>query len=582
MPKDGARRKLSAIFIADAKGYSRLMGEDDVSTVRTLKQYREVMTTLIPEYRGRVVDSPGDNLLAEFSSVVDAVECAVEIQKELKKRNQALTENRRMEFRIGVTLGEVIEDDERIYGDGINIAARLEGLAEGGGICISGAAFEQIENKLNLNHEYLGEQRVKNIKNKIRVYRIEIEGKSAAPEPEKTPEDSEKPSIAVLPFQNLSRDPDQDYFSDGITEDLITDLSKISALFVIARQSVFTYKNKAVKVEEVGRELGVKYVLEGSIRKSEDRIRITAQLVDATTGGHIWAERYDRELLDIFALQDEVTQQIVEALEIELTDREQENLDKIPTDNLEAYDYCLKGQAYLSRTTKEANEQAKEMFEKAIDLDPNYADAYGALGLTYWLDWTLQWSQDPETLDKSSKLLEKSLKIDDASARAHGTRGFIFFLNGEHDRALSEVEKAIAIAPNDADLYLHQAFILNFGGRADEAVPLIKKAMRLNPHYHFTYLFRLGQAYHFMGRNEEAVKEYKGVLLQNPDFLPAHIQLAVLYTEMGMEKEAAEEVTEILRVSPGFSLEGLRKRFLFSNEEIVTRMFNALRKAGLK
>ena len=420
MTTEGFKRKLTAILSADVEGYSRLMGEDEDATIRTLTAYRELMSTLIKKHRGRMVDSPGDNLLAEFLSVVDAVRCAVEVQEELRVRNAELPENRRMEFRIGINLGDVVEEGERIYGDGVNITARVEGLAEGGGICISGTVYDSIKNKLSLGYESMGEHTVKNIKEPVWVYRVQMEPETVAfavsrekkaglkhwrwavlatvvvvaavivtiwnfySRPSPTPEDvtseevpllelPDKPSIAVLPFANISGDPEQEYFSDGMTEDLITDLSKISGLFVIARNSVFTYKRKAVKVEDVRRELGVRYVLEGSVRKTGDLVRITAQLVDTKTGGHLWAERYDRDLRDIFALQDEVTQKIVAALAVRLTLDEQERLVSKHTDDLAAYGYTLRGLEYLFRFTEEANAQARQMFEKSIGLDPEYA-----------------------------------------------------------------------------------------------------------------------------------------------------------------------------------------------------------------
>ncbi|HEV8715509.1 MAG TPA: adenylate/guanylate cyclase domain-containing protein [Candidatus Binatia bacterium] len=378
-------RKLTAILSADVKGYSRLMGEDEEATIRTLTAYREVMTTLIQQHRGHVVDSPGDNLLAEFASAVDVVRCAVEVQQVLKDRNAELPAQRRMEFRIGINVGDVIVEGEKIYGGGVNIAARLEGLAEPGGICISGTVHDQIENKLALSYESLGEQTVKNIAKPVRVLRVQVEessshksqvasqqdrrvGRAHHPwaHPSLSTQDSvlstqaqlalpDKPSIAVLPFVNMSSDPEQEYFSDGITEDLITDLSKLSGLFVIARNSTFVYKGKDAKVQEVSQELDVRYVLEGSVRKASNRVRITAQLVEATTGHHLWAERYDRELRDIFALQDEITQKIVFALKVKLTEEEQKRFRHSPTDNLEAYDAFLRGEEYCSRATKEAN-----------------------------------------------------------------------------------------------------------------------------------------------------------------------------------------------------------------------------------
>src|SRR6266581_129379 len=446
-------RKLTAILSADVKGYSRLMGEDEEATIRTLTTYRQVMTTLIQQHRGRVVDSPGDNLLAEFASAVDAVRCAVDVQHELKVRNAELPDHRKMEFRIGINVGDVIVEGEKLYGDGVNIAARLEGLAEPGGICIAGTVYDQVKNKLALRYEYLGEQEVKNIAEPVRVWRVLLEPEVAVsaveagssrskvqgpksksesykhrsqwavvamiglllgvgtvvavrerflPAPSTqhlTPNTQpalavpDKPSIVVLPFTNMSGDPEQEYFSDGMTEDLITDLSKLSGVFVIARNSVFTYKGKAVEVGEVSRRLGVRYLVEGSVRKAGNRVRINAQLVDATTGGHLWAERYDRELQDIFALQDEVTQKIVFALKIQLTPEEQARFRQAPTNNLDAYDSFLRGQTYFWRYTREANSQARQMFERAIELDPQYAGAYAVLGWTYLVEWLSQWSQ---------------------------------------------------------------------------------------------------------------------------------------------------------------------------------------------
>src|SRR5262245_37637353 len=403
-------RKLAAILSADVEGYSRLMGDDEVATVRTITAYRETIASAVARHGGRVVDAPGDNVLAEFSSVVDAVQGAVEIQRELRSRNAELPVPRRMHFRIGINLGDVIAEGPRLYGDGVNIAARVEGLAEGGGICLSGTAYDQVEGKLPLGYDFLGEHTVKNIARPVRVYRLRLESGPSSPPSTGTrglrPLASrvvaavviagllgaggwagwrwlrpaspalalpDRPSVAVLPFTNLSGDPTQEYFSDGVTEDLITGLSNVSGLFVIARNSVFTYKGKVVKVGDVGRDLGVRYVLEGGIQRAGSRVRITAQLVDATTGYHIWAERYDREVRDIFTLQDEVTQQIIRALAVKLTDAERGRMGRAPTGSLEAYDLVLRGHEERRRTTREANIQARRLFVRALDLDPDYA-----------------------------------------------------------------------------------------------------------------------------------------------------------------------------------------------------------------
>jgi adenylate cyclase len=585
-------RKLAAILSADVKGYSRLMGEDEVATIRTLTAYREVMSAFIRQYRGRVVDAPGDNLLAEFASVVDAVQCAVETQRELKARNADLPLERKMEFRIGINLGDVIVEKERIYGDGVNLAARLEGLAEAGGICISGIVYDQVETKLtflNLGYEYLGEQTVKNIAKPVPVYRVQMEpgqlpstarGKDEPPSPILALPD--KPSIAVLPFANMSGDPEQEYFSDGITEDLITDLSKLSGLFVISRNSAFLYKGKVVKPELVSKELGVRYMLEGSVRKAGSRVRITAQLIDATTGYHLWAERYDRELQDIFALQDEVTQKIVAALEVKLTEGEQGRLGRAPTENLEAYDCFLRGLEYHAQRTQEANAQARQLFERAIVLDPEFAAAYAFLGRTYLTEVVYQWNQDPQTQEKIFALGQQAVTLDDSQPTAHETLGLAYLGKKQYVQAIAEAEKAVALDPNYADAYVTLAEILSFAGRPQEAISLVEQAMRLNPRYPFSYLWALGHAYRLVGRLEEAIIALRRVVMRNPDQITAHVLLAVIYSELGREEEARAEVTEILRISPHYSLEVIRQRIPYKDLALLERQVAALRKAGLQ
>jgi adenylate cyclase len=556
------QRKLTALFSADVEGYSRLMGDDEIATIRTLTEYREVMTAFIQVFRGAIVDSPGDNLLAEFASAIDAVQGAVEIQRELKTRNTALPPHRKMEFRIGINVGDVVVEGQRLYGDGVNIAARLEGLAEGGGICISGAVYDQVENKLSLEYEYLGEQAVKNITKPVRAYWVRLETHTLAPavsgknpvkprhrqrialavamlllvgagtvvikslfspsvslpvitpsEPASALESSDKPAIVVLPFTNMSGDQAQDYFSDGISEDLITDLSKLSGLLVISRHSSFTYKGKAVKVEDVGRELGVRYVVEGSVRKGGDKVRITTQLVDVTTGGHLWAERYDRDLTDIFPLQDEITQHIVLALKVKLTQEEQARFRRAPTDDLQAYDFVLRGWDAFFRHTKETNAQARQMFEKAIELDPEYAGAYAFLSLTYFQEWDSQWNRTPQTLEQAFTLAQHAVALDDTLSTAHSVLSFVHLWNRQHEQAITEAKRAIALDPNNADCYVGLGFILNLAGEPNAAIELVKNAMRLNPRYSSWYAFNLGLAYRLTGRYEEAIAIHKQALL---------------------------------------------------------------------
>jgi len=520
MTTQGVKRKLTTILSADVKGYSRLMGEDEEWSVRTLQGYKNVMGNLIQQHRGRVVDAIGDNLMAEFASVVDAVQCGVEIQQVLRAKNALLPENRRMEFRIGINLGDVIEEGERIYGDGVNIAARLEGLAEAGGICISESAYQQIENKLPLKYEDLGEHQFKNIAKPVRVYRAQIEPEAASGEKAKTrqwqryaiglvvilivvvaalviwkiytpPVASkekmafplpDKPSIAVLPFTNMSGDPQQEYFSDGLTEEIITALGKVPKLFVIARNSTFTYKGKPVKVQQVSEELGVRYVLEGSVRKDGNNIRITAQLIDALTGNHLWAERYDRNLKDIFAVQDEITKKIITAMQVQLTEGEQAQASARGTNNLEAYLKFLQARELTQRLNPESNALAKQLAEEVIALDPKYARGYTVLANTHQVDVWLGTSKSPkDSIEKSIELLQKAIILDDTNAFAHGMLGWLFSMTGQHDKAVAQGEKAVALNPNSADSHAWFGKILTFASRYEESIAELKTAIRLNP-----------------------------------------------------------------------------------------------------
>jgi adenylate cyclase len=581
MPDEGFKRKLTAILSADVAGYSRLMGNNEEATIQTLKTYRKVMGGLIKLHRGRLVDTTGDNLLAEFASAVDAVNCAVKIQQDLAEQNAELPDGRRMEFRIGVNVGDVVEEEDRIYGDGVNIAARLEGLAEEGGICISGTAYDQVKNKLSFRYNNLGEQIVKNINGPVRVYQIIIEKGAYEHIFGKKPELPDKPSIAVLPFVNMSGDPEQDYFCDGITEDLITDLSKIAGLFVIARNSVFLYKGKAVKIAEVGRELGVRYALEGSVRKANDRVRITAQLVDTMTEGHLWAERYDRELKDIFALQDEVTQKIVTALAVKLTEDEQERLVRKYTENMEAYDYYLQGLEYFSRLTKDTNILAQQMFKRAIDLDPKFAAAYALLGWARSQEWTLGWSQDPQPLENAYELAQRAITLDESLPLSHAILAEVYLHKKQHEKAIAEQEKAITLSPNDADGIAGLGGILTWAGRPEETIGLVKKAMRLNPMYPTEYLWNLGHAYFLVGRYEEAIETLKRARDRNPDYLPVRAYLTASYSELGWEEEARNEAAEFVRLSPQTSAEAWRHRLPYKDQAVLERVYSSVRKAEL-
>ena len=422
MSPPGVQRKLAAILAADVAGYARLMGEDEEATLARLTADRREMSGNIASHGGRIVNAAGDALLAEFASVVEAVACAAEMQSLLAERNRERAVPERLEFRVGVHLGDVLIEGDDIFGDGVNIAARLQALADPGGVCLSGTVYDSVHNKLEFAYYSLGEQAFKNIAEPVRAYRLRADGGG-----ERAAEGSadRRDSIAVLPFNNLSADPEQEYFSDGISEDLITALSKLPQLNVIARHSAFAYKGKPTDIKQVSRELGARHVLEGSVRKAGGRVRISAQLVDGVTGAHVWAERYDRDLVDIFAVQDEVTREIVAALRMTLSPHQQARLARRDTANIDAYDYLLRGRDYLSRFTREANGRAGGMFEQARALDPDYAPAYAGLSLTYMRECNQGWSAEPEAArDRSLELAEQAVALDGSLAAAHETLSY--------------------------------------------------------------------------------------------------------------------------------------------------------------
>jgi adenylate cyclase len=624
-------RKLTAILCADVFGYSRLMGEDEEATLRTLSSHRKLIDSLIEQHHGRFVNSAGDSVLAEFASVVNAVQCAVEIQSTLKAENASIPPERRMEFRIGVNLGDVMVDGEQIYGDGVNVAARLESLADPGGICVSDTVHAQIKNKLALAYEDLGAQRVKNIAEPVRVFRV-LAG--VTPPTETTPRVArkyirrgafsmvglaiiaatvlfvqhlslrpptpsasippaqvpalplpDKPSIAVLPFANMSDDPKQEYFSDGITDDLTTALSRDPDLFVIARTSAFTYKGKAVEVQDISRQLGVKYVLEGSVRKADNQVRITAQLVDATTGDHLWAEHYDRPLRDIFSLQDEIVQRIVTTLNLQLTLEERGLLFKKRTASLEAYDDFLRALEYTLSITKDGNEKARQALEKAIALDPKYSDAYAELGSVYFIDVVSQWTRDPHVFDQIFQAAQKAITFDDSNAFAYTLLSTAYmFVKKDYDQSLTAAERAIAIDPNSARGCASLAYVLEYSGRPAEGIQAVEKAMRLDPRNSEVppgYLVLKAQGYTLMGRYGEAIPFFKEYLAQHPNLLIAHHWLAACYIEVGRVDDARAEAAEVMRINPGFSL-ARQKQISVIKGPMRDRLYGDMAKAGLK
>lgn len=575
-------RKLRAILSADVKGYSLLMADDEVHTIQTLKAYRQIMFDLIMQHSGRVIDSPGDNLLAEFPSAIDSVECAVRIQNRLEKENARYVDDKRLLFRIGVNIGDVVQDGDRIYGSGVNIASRIEGLSDPGGICISRNTYDHVKDKLDLGFEYLGEHEVKNIKEPVRVYRVIIKSESSKPLVDEPLELPDKPSIAVLPFDNMSGDPSQEYFSDGLTEEIITGLSKLPHLLVIARNSTFTYKGKAVKVQQVSREMGAKYVLEGSVRSAGERVRITAQLVDGTTGQHLWADRYDRELKDIFAIQDEITMNIMIALQVKLTEGEQARLQAKYTNNLEAYVKYLQAREYFVQFSKEGNVLARQKYQESVALEPGYASAYAGLAGTYLQEAWVGWSETPEQSGAlAMQYAQKCVALDESLSYAHAVLGIIHLFLRQWDKAIEESEIAVSLSPNSADSVVMLAITYRTVGRVEEALSMLEKAMRLNPMPPNWYLHEFGSCYRLMGRYEEAIAELKRVLNRSPDYLNSRLNLIATYVMSGEEEVARIEAAEVLKQSPNFSVARFLKHFPYKDQKTLDGLSEALRKAGL-
>ncbi len=588
MAAHGVERRLAAILAADMVAYSRLMEADEAGTLARLKSLREeLFEPKIAEHRGRIVKTTGDGMLVEFASVVEAVQSAVEFQSAMADRNVNLSDDRRIEFRIGINLGEIIIEGDDIYGTGVNVAARLEGLAEPGGICISATVYEQIESTLSLGYEDLGGQQVKNIAKPVRAYAVRMEpaDEPAAPAPSVAATSRAlpvTPSIAVLPFDNMSGDAEQEYFADGITEDIITALSKISRLFVIARNSTFTYKGKAVDVKRVGRELGVRYVLEGSVRKAGNRVRITAQLIDADDGHHLWSARFDRDLTDVFALQDEITSNVVTALHVQLVEGEQARIWHKSTENLDAWECLAQGLAHFRRFTNEGNVRARALLEEAVELDPQYAAGWVWLAWTHWADARFLWTESPaEAAARAAELAEKALALDQDLSETHSLLGAIHLMKRQFEQAIAEGEKAVGLDPNGADVTALLAMTLNWSGRPEEACALVNKAMRLNPLYSAWYLAVLAHAYRLIGRYEEAIAIYRDSIDRNPDHIGPHIGLTACYAELDRDEEARAQARELLKLNPKFTLEKYAESLTYKDSAHSERSLGALRKAGL-
>ena len=625
MADEGFKRKLTAILSADVVGYSHLMEDDEDATIQTLNTYRDSMSTIVQQHRGRVADMTGDNLMAEFSSVVDAVKCAVETQKEMNKRNAELPENRRMLFRIGVNLGDIVEEKDKIYGDGVNIAARLEGLAEAGGICISRTAYDQVKKKLELGYEYLGEHSVKNISEPVHVYRVLMEPEAAGKvigekrkekrhmtlaavivlligvaglagwylylEQSKQIEPAsmekmafplpDKPSIAVLPFDNLSDDPEQEYFSDGITEQIITSISKVPHISVIARQSSFAFRDKQLTVQQIAKELGARYILEGSLQRSGERLRINAQLIDATSGHHVWAENYDRKLDDIFSMQDEICKNIMVALQVELTEGEMARINA-DTVSIRAYEKYLKALKHYYRRTKEDSLIAQQLLREAIAIDSEYAGSYIWLGWTYLDDIWLGMTKTPsESITKAEEMVQKAAAIEGFMARENSLLCGIYLMKKDLDKAIASAEKAVQQSPNNSGIYVMLGMALRTNGQYEEAISSFKKALQLNPYKPIARLNNLAMAYLYSEQYEKAISIWKETIERNPDYLLAYMFLVQAYWLTGLEDQARQAAKHVLRINPKFSVGYWEKRSALKDKALKEKMFDAWRKAGL-
>jgi adenylate cyclase len=587
-------RKLAAILSADVVGYSRLMADDEAATIRTLTDYREDIAMRVRQHRGRVVDTPGDNLLAEFPTALDAVRCAVEIQGVLRTLNVSLPAERRMDFRIGLHMGDVSVEGERIYGDGVNIAARLEGLAAAGGVCISATVHEQVRNKLDVDFTDLGDQTVKNIPDQVHVYALRLPAQPGTAEiVDEVLAGADRisvsgfggrPAIAVLPFDNLSGDPEQEYFADGIAEDLITRLSGWRWFPVIARNSSFTYKGKAVDVKQVSRDLGVRYVVEGSVRKAGDRVRISAQLIDATTGHHVWAERYDRRLEDIFALQDEITQAIVEGIEPRIRQYEPERAIHRDPQSLDAWDLVQRGIWHANRMTREDNEQARQLFERAVKLDPRSVWAFGGLALTHYMDVGFQWTDSMErSVSELVRSAERAVAIDDKDPQAQIALATACSVTGPQDKMLAAADRAVELNPSMAMAYFYIGSFLAMAGRSEEAIASLEKGMRLSPQDPKLFGFLSGVAWaHFAAeRYEDAIDWAKRSLKERGDWLDGLAALAASYAHLERMDEARVAVEEIRRLHPEISVSAVQHVLAAAAPDLAQRSLDGLRKAGL-
>ncbi len=575
MAEERAQRRLAAILAVDVVGYSRLMERDEAGTLATLKsRRREILQPTISKHHGRIVKLMGDGVLVEFGSAVNAVDCAVELQTAMDIANADVAGDQRIVLRAGINLGDVMVEGGDLYGDGVNIAARLESLSEPGGLCISGSVFEHVNGKMSHSFVSLGPQTLKNIGRPIQIYRLAgKDGTGAVVSAVELPL-PDKPSIVVLPFVNMSADAEQAYFVDGLTEDLITDLSKVPELFVIARNSSFAYKGRSVDTRQIARELGVKYVLEGSARRAADRVRINAQLIDAAAGGHIWADRFDRDLADIFAAQDEVVGKIVEALAGKLAAAHLK--ERYRPSNLEAYDLYLHGRAEWAHSP-EAGVEAIPLFERAIALDPNFADAYRWLAVSQCEAWVIRNHPMNPLRQQSMASARKAVELDPENSGTHWVLAYILLIERQWDEAAKEYEISLRLNPNDADAWASLSDLKSLEGRGVEAIACIEKALRLNPHPPSWYFWALGGAQFVAGQYEAAVKTLRNEATYRTE---SRRLLAAALAQLGQLEEAREEAKLYLATNPHFKISHWVESQPYRDLALLDRFLEGLRKAG--
>ena len=586
MSEDRVERRLAAILAADVVGYSRLMEVDEAGTLARLKTVRlELIDPAIIKCKGRIIKTTGDGLLVEFQSVTEALRCAVEFQERMARRNRDMPASRTILYRIGINLGEVIAEDGDIFGDGVNVAARLESIAEPGGICISAAVRDQVGDRINIGYEDLGEQQVKNIKRPIHVFKVLPSGRGSeanGPAADGTPApaaSARKPSIAILPFVNMSGDPEQEFFADGLTEDIITEISRFRQLLVISRNAVFVHKGKPVKAQQIAREFGVDYVVEGSVRKAADRVRVTVQLIDGETETHIWAERYDRKLEDIFAIQDEVTSSITATLVGRVEAARQDRVQRKHTDNMAAYECLLTGKVLHHWTNPEANAKAIQMLDRAIELDPNYAHAHAWKACVTGQAWLNGWSQDLATsLQVISDEVQIALSLDDNDADVHRILAALKINFNEHDKAVYHQDRALSLNPNSDLIVVQQGEVLTWLGRPQEGIEWIRRAMRLNPYHPERFWSHLGRAQYTAKLYPDAIESFSK--LAAPDHTH-HAFLAAASAQLGNRIAAEAHAREVLQRHPAFTVQRYLQTLHYRQPSDTEHVRDGLLKAGL-